>query len=151
VVEFPDLGNALGIDVHQLAQQMREQTAQAVELQQRVAGLVGHAESEDGQVRLGFSPAKGLTELAIDPRAMRMGSAELAGLIMRLCAEAVRDLDRQKQEAARETFGENFDPAAVKMDPKAMEGALQGMTETVESAGQNITTFMEQLRRRLGT
>lgn len=149
--EFPDLGNTLGIDVHRLAQQMREQTAQAAELQERVAGLVGHAESADGQVRLGFSPMRGVTELNIDPRAMRMGSDNLSRLIIELCAQAMRDLDRQKQEAARETFGDNFDPAALKIDPKAMEGALQGMTETVQSAEQNITAVMEQLRRRLGT
>jgi hypothetical protein len=82
---------------------------------------------------------------------MRMGSEKLSRLLLELCAHAVRDVDRQKQEAARETLGENFDPVALRMDPKAIDGALKSMTETVESAGQNITAFMEQLRRRLGT
>jgi len=150
-VEFPDLENALGIDVNRLAQEMRDQTAQAVELQRQVAGLVGTAESRDGQVRLGFSPSRGLTELSIDPRAMRMGSDNLSRQIMDLCTQAMDDLDRQKQEAARETFGDDFDPAALKLDAKSMEGALKGMTETVESAGQSMTSLMEQLRRRLGT
>ncbi|HEU5157522.1 MAG TPA: YbaB/EbfC family nucleoid-associated protein [Streptosporangiaceae bacterium] len=150
-MEFPDLEKALGIDVNQLARQMREQTAQAEELRRQVAGLVGHAESDDGQVRLGVSSAGGLTELSIDPRAMRMGSDNLARMILDLFGRARADLDRQKQEAARETLGDDFDPAALTMDAKTMEGALKGMSETVESAGQNITALMEQLRRRLGT
>jgi DNA-binding protein YbaB len=151
MAQFPDLEKTLGIDVNQLARQLREQTAQAAELQQAIAGLVGHAESEDGLVRLGFSPTGGLTELSIEPRAMRMGSDNLARLITDLFRQAMADLDRQKQEVARETLGDNFDQAAARPDAKAMEGALKGMSETVESAGQNITALMEQLRRRLGT
>jgi hypothetical protein len=68
---YPDLENALGIDVHGPAWQLRDQTAQTAELRRQAAGQIRHAESEDGQVRLGYSPAHGLPELSIDPRATR--------------------------------------------------------------------------------
>jgi DNA-binding protein YbaB len=149
-MELPDLGKALGVDVSQLAEETRLHAARAAELQARMRGMVGRAESKDGRVRLAFSHQDGLPELVIDPRAMRLGAEELATLIQDLVKEAVGDLDRQRQEARQETYGPDFDPEAAKPDPEGLRNVLQGMTESVESAGQNLTALMDQMRSRFG-
>lgn len=149
-VEFPDIGKVLGLDIAQLAEQARLQAVQSAELQERVASLVGRAETPDGRVRLSFSPGEGLPELHIDPRAMRLGSQELSETIRGLVLEAIRDLDRQRGEAAREVYGEGFDPETAKPDPKAVDTALQGVSDMMESAGNDVIAFMERMRRGTG-
>ena len=148
-MEFPDIGNALGVDVVRLAEETRANALKAAELQQRLGDLVGRAESEDGRVRAAFSPTAGLPELVIDPRAMRLGSEELAEVIMAVVAEAVRDLDRQRLEAAQETFGPQYDPAVARPDPASLQETLRGMSETVDLAGRSLTEIMEGLKARL--
>lgn len=79
--EFPDIERTLGIDLGAHVEQARRVAEKSAEFSARLADMVGRAESPDGRVGLGFSPEKGLTGVRIDPRAMRMGSEELAELI----------------------------------------------------------------------
>jgi DNA-binding protein YbaB len=148
-MELPDLNKVLGLDISALAEQAQQQVTQTSELRERLAGLVGRAETADGRLRLAISPERGLTELNIDPRMMRLGSEELAGSIRDLTRKAIDDLKRQKQEAARETFGPDYDPEAAIPDPEAIRGTLGGLSDAADSAGQSLTAMMEQLQRRL--
>lgn len=147
--ELPDLGRVFGVDFAKLAKAAERQAAEAAELQRRLAGLVGHAESADGRVSLTFSPAEGLPELRLDPRVLRLGSEGLAETIQAVVRKAVQDLDQQKQQIAKEILGSDFDPAEATPDPAAMASALDGVAEAVESAGDDLTKMVEQLRRRL--
>ncbi|MEV0403933.1 YbaB/EbfC family nucleoid-associated protein [Actinoallomurus sp. NPDC050550] len=146
-MELPDVGKVFGLDIAGLADQAQDQASKAAELQRRISGLVGHAETADGRIRLSFSPDEGLSELRIDPRAMRLGSEELAETIRELTRQAMRDLAGRKQEAARELFGIDFEPEAAKPDPEAMRRALHGVSAVVESTGQEMLTLVERLRR----
>jgi DNA-binding protein YbaB len=148
-MEMPDLSNALGLEIERMTKHAQQQAAHAAELQQRLAGMVGHAETPDGRVRLSFSPDEGLPELRIDPRAMRLGSDELAETIREVVLQAVRDLERRKRDAAKAAFGDDFDPESARPDSDTVQSALEGISEVVEYAGRDVTALMDRLRGRL--
>jgi len=105
-------------DAPVLARQAEQRIAQAADVQRRVASMVGRAESPDGHVMAGYGSAQGLLELHLDPRAMRMPSADLAATILRVADAARQDLARQIQQAVRETYGDAFDPMEALRDPR---------------------------------
>jgi len=94
-----------------------ERIAAAAEVQRRVAALVGHAESPDRRVRAGYSAARGLCELQLDPRALRLPAADLAATILQVADAARVDLAGQVEQAVREAYGDAFDPMAVLDEP----------------------------------
>ncbi|GAA1792902.1 YbaB/EbfC family nucleoid-associated protein [Actinomadura chokoriensis] len=148
--EFPDIERTLGIDLGAHAEQARRVAEKSAEFSARLADMVGRAESPDGRVGLGFSPEKGLTGVRIDPRAMRMGSEELAELIEQLSKEAVADLDRQKREAADEVYGEDAQKVKTPLDPAVMQDALRDMNAAFAGVSRDATALMDQLRKRMG-
>jgi YbaB/EbfC DNA-binding family len=87
-----------------------ERIATAAEVQRRVAALVGRAESPDRRVRAGYSAARGLCELHLDPRALRLSAADLAAAILQAVDAARADLAGQVDQAVREVYGDAFDP-----------------------------------------
>jgi hypothetical protein len=86
-----------------------ERIATAAEVQRRVAALVGRAESADRRVRAGYSAARGLCELHLDPRALRLPAADLAATILQVADAARVDLAGQVDQAVREVYGDAFD------------------------------------------
>ncbi|TDB84808.1 hypothetical protein E1264_23360 [Actinomadura sp. KC216] len=146
---FPDFQQLLGIDMEAVAARARRVAEQSAELNERLSGLVGHAETQDGRLRLAFSPEQGLPELHIDPRAMRMGSEELAETIQRLTREAVADLERQKQEAARDVYGDDQE-AATPPDAEKLKQSLRDMNDIFSGLSKDATGLMDEARRRLG-
>jgi DNA-binding protein YbaB len=146
---FPDFQQMLGIDMDAVAAKARRAAERSAEFNERLSGLAGRAETQDGRVRLAFSPEQGLPELHIDPRAMRMGSEELAETIQRLTLEAVADLERQKQEAAREIYGDDSE-AVTTPDAEKMKELLQDMNDTFSGLSKDGSALMDEVRRRLG-
>lgn len=61
----------------------------------RIAVLEGRAEAEEGRIRVTWVAGRGLGDLRIDPRAMRLGSDELAEAIKGAITSAMTDLQRQ--------------------------------------------------------
>jgi DNA-binding protein YbaB len=141
---IPDVEAMLGLDMAAAVEGARRMAEQAATVQDRIAGLVGRAETPDGRVRLAFSPEKGLPELHIDPRAMRMGSEELAETIQRLVGEALADLVEQKQATAAKDGVEAAAP-----DPEAIGKTLDGMSDVMRMAARDATALIEQVRARL--
>ncbi|SHG50690.1 hypothetical protein SAMN05443575_2119 [Jatrophihabitans endophyticus] len=66
-----------------------------------VADVVGAAQTEDGHVRVEFT-AQGVHDLVLDPRAMRLGSADLAAAIKATIADAAADYQQRTLDAMRE-------------------------------------------------
>jgi hypothetical protein len=145
--DYPGFAN---FDASRLAQQANERIAKAAEVQRLVAAMVGRAESPDGYVKAGYGTAQGLFELQLDPRAMRMPSADLAATVLRVAAAAKEDLARQTRQAVRETYGDAFDPMEALRDPANLTSRLAEISEVYGSAAKDATVVMEQLRRRLG-
>jgi len=78
-----------------------------------------------------------------------MGSEELAETIQRLTREAVADLERQKQEAARQVYG-NDPEAATPPDAEKLKESLQDMNDIFSGLSKDTTALMDEVRRRLG-
>lgn len=72
----------------------------------RIGEVVGEATSRDDKVKVRVSGSGQLIGLLIDPRAMRIGSQELAATIMETSRRAIEDAERQLLEMARPYFGE---------------------------------------------
>lgn len=151
-MELPNLNNVFGMDVTRLAEEARQQAALANELQQRLTGLMGRAESPDGRVQVAFLPEQGLPELYLDPRVLRLGSEELAELIQGVVWEAVQDLERQREEAARQTYGPDYDPSAAVLSDEEQQGLAHGIAQIAELA-ENTTAdaraMVDRLQRML--
>lgn len=125
---------------------VRTQIGQLGELHERLGELVGSAESEDGRVRAECTVAEVPAKLEIDPRAMRLGSQDLAETISKVIREASTDLRRQMREAMNEGFGgkglkDNLEEARSR--------ANEAMAAFRRAAGE-ATSEMEGMRRRLG-
>lgn len=66
-----------------------------------VGDVVGEAVSPDGKVRVRVTAAGQLTGLQIDPRAMRLGSQELANAVLETSRRATEDAARRVMEVTR--------------------------------------------------
>ncbi|TMR12894.1 YbaB/EbfC family nucleoid-associated protein [Nonomuraea turkmeniaca] len=67
----------------------------------RVGEVAGQAASPDDKIKVQVSSSGQLVALHIDPRAMRLGSQELADAIMNLSRRATEDAARRLMEVAR--------------------------------------------------
>src|SRR5262245_58102911 len=117
----------------------RNNLARLGEVQETLASLVGVAESADGRVHAETCNATGLKKLTIDPRAMRMGSAELAETITQVVAEAMADLRRQSQEAAQEMMG------GKKRDLKDAKASIDEARASFDRIAVDAQSEMERL------
>ncbi|MEU6721365.1 YbaB/EbfC family nucleoid-associated protein [Nonomuraea sp. NPDC046802] len=64
-------------------------------LRDRIAEVRGRGEAADGRVVVTTTQTGALAGLTIDPRAMRLGSDQLAAAIMEAAARAVRGAQRE--------------------------------------------------------
>ncbi|MGN9845238.1 YbaB/EbfC family nucleoid-associated protein [Nonomuraea sp. H19] len=63
-------------------------------LSDQIAAVRGRGEAADGRVVVEVTQTGGLAGLTIDPRALRLGSAELAAAILDAAAKATRDAEQ---------------------------------------------------------
>lgn len=85
-------------ELDRLLGQFEGEVAELQRLQGRIQGIRGQGQAADGRVTVKASLTGALAGLTIDPRAMRLGSAELADAILQAAGEAVHDAERQAQE-----------------------------------------------------
>lgn len=67
----------------------------------QVGDVVGEGASPDGKIRVRVTASGQLTGLQIDPRAMRLGSQELADAILEASRRATDDAARRVLEVTR--------------------------------------------------
>jgi DNA-binding protein YbaB len=139
-----------GMDFNEVLRNSRERMAKAGEARERMTGLTGRAESTDGRIKVASTAEDPLAELQIDPRAMRMGSEELAAAIRRVARLARQDLDRQAQEITDEVYGDDQNPMDMLRNPEEMKKNLADMQEMFGKAGDNAQAIIERLRQGLG-
>jgi DNA-binding protein YbaB len=136
-------------DFAQVAAQTRQRMEQARQLRERLAELVGRAESDDGAVRAKYTDADGLAGLVINPRLLRLGSAELAETIMRVARDARTDLEARKREAMREVYGSSFDPEGM-VDAAAVRARLDEAAEVFRRASGDTAAVLDLVRKATG-
>jgi DNA-binding protein YbaB len=131
----------------EILQATRERFAKAQAVQEQIKGLIGHAETPDGRVRVASTAADPLAELHIDPRAMRLGSQDLAQAIKETMSRARQDLDRQVNELARGgAFGNEVNPLDFVKDKAGLKTMLNDMQGAFQSLGKETQEMMEKLR-----
>lgn len=146
MTEFGDWAN---VDVEKLLRASEEHAQKATDLSERMTELRGHAASEDGRVEAHYAAA-GLTELKLDPRAMRMGSELLAEEIVKTVQAAALDMQRQMQEAMAEMFGEEDNPMKLLSDPEAVKNKVESLQRDYNKTLDSVMAEMDKHRRRLG-
>src|SRR5438128_1956209 len=67
-------------------------------LRDELRTLVGHAEFDEGKIVAEWSAADGLTALDLDPRVMRMASADLSAAIRATIRDAITDLSNRSRQ-----------------------------------------------------
>jgi DNA-binding protein YbaB len=80
-------------EIDRLLDSFQADVAELDRLKDRIAEVRGRGEAADGKVVVELSPTGALAGLTIDPRAMRLGSDELAAAILEAAGEAARDVE----------------------------------------------------------
>jgi DNA-binding protein YbaB len=140
-------GDFANIDVDKLLGGAKERFARIQEMQERAQELVGSAEGAEGKVRAEFTFTGGLTELVIDPRAMRMSSAELAEVIKTVIAEASADLQRKSTELMSEVYGTDVREL---MDPENAIAKAREAQASYDRTMSDVIGQLERMQRRMG-
>jgi YbaB/EbfC DNA-binding family protein len=141
---FGGLGALAGAAEHgPLLRQVRERAERTREIREKVRDLVGRAASDDGNVKAAYTDADGLSELTLEPKAMRLPSQDLAALIVTLSAEARADLDRQRAEALAE-----LDLGGAPFDLESSQAMLAELSNAYAGSMSEIQAVFAQFRDR---
>ena len=140
-----------GLGLGDLLRQSQERLAELASVREQMAGIQGHAESEDGRISVTSTADDPRAEIEIDPRAMRMGSANLAAALRETARRARQDLDAQvEQKITDDQYGDTGNPMDALKDQDALKKSLPDMQGVFEQAGRRSQQFMDELHRKLG-
>ncbi|MEW9546972.1 YbaB/EbfC family nucleoid-associated protein [Nonomuraea sp. NPDC050783] len=140
-----EFGDFAKIDIDKLLAGMDDQFNRLGEFQRAAGDVVGRAEEENGMVVVEYGQ-NGVRELELHPKAMRLGSAELADLIKATLAEAVADYQRRFAELMAGVFGESGNPLA---DPEAALEEVKRAEAIHDRAFTDVMGELDRIRRRL--
>ncbi|MFI7130305.1 hypothetical protein ACIBQ1_31760 [Nonomuraea sp. NPDC050153] len=139
-----DFGQELGLDPERLAADadfLFERMRRLHELPETVA----RAESKDGWVSVEYGSVSGVRGLHLDPRAMRMGSAELAETVLVLIHQARARAEADERGAAEELLGAGL-LADGQLAAERLRTATGTLQENLERAGAAIDRVRALLR-----
>ncbi|MEU8123207.1 YbaB/EbfC family nucleoid-associated protein [Spirillospora sp. NPDC049024] len=142
--------DANDFDVDKVLEDAQQRVAKMTAVREQTAKLTGHAEAADGRVEVTCGPHDPLSELRIDPRAMRMSAEELSEAIRSAAKSARRDLDRQVEELTAFQFGDSVNPLDAMKDKEKLKETLGEVQGMFEKAGRDTQAMIDQLRRNLG-
>ncbi|WP_329085904.1 YbaB/EbfC family nucleoid-associated protein [Streptosporangium sp. NBC_01469] len=92
------LGGSGDEELNRLLEQFRQEVTGLEELQEHISEVRGRGEAAQGRVTAEASLTGALISLTIDPRAMRLGSGELAEAILQAADGAARDAGERARE-----------------------------------------------------
>jgi DNA-binding protein YbaB len=147
VSEFGDLGN---LDIDKLIRISKEQSTKVAEMQERAAEIKGHAESKDRRIKVACTVADGVSDIEIDPRAMRMPAEKFAETLKDLIREATADLHRQLSDLMAETYGEAANPMAFMRNKEAMQEKIQEAADAYDRTLDDAMAELERIAKQLG-
>lgn len=118
--------------------------ARANQIRDALAGIVGRAETADGHVVVECTSGEGITTLALDPRAMRMASADLAAAIKATIAEANVDLRNRIQRAMVEVGS-----TGARLSPEQVREQLSATQQKFLAAARTAAGGLADAERKL--
>lgn len=127
-------------DTESLLRESEQRGARIRDLNERTAALVGTGRAADGRVTVTWTSGDGLADVSIDPRAMRMPSADLAEAVRAAVREALDDLRRQVREVMTEVFGE------AAGDPKSSRSRLHDAQDAFSRRMNDVVGELERAR-----
>jgi DNA-binding protein YbaB len=145
--EFGDLAN---LDLEKLIRISEQHSTKVKEMQERAAELTGRAESKDRRVKVACTVAGGVTDIEIDPRAMRMPAAEFAEILKTLIREANADLQRQLSELMAETYGEAANPMTLIENQEAVQEKIQAAAAAYDRTLDDAMSELDKIAKQLG-
>jgi DNA-binding protein YbaB len=143
--EFGDFAN---IDIDKLLKDAEKQMGLLEKFQRDLDSYVGRAEDEQGLVTVEYDH-QGVRELELHPKAMRLSSGELAGLIKVVLKDATADFESRINQAMGELFGEEDNPMLNLKDPDAALGPMKEMEAAYDRAFADVMGQLDRIRRKL--
>jgi DNA-binding protein YbaB len=145
--EFGDLGN---LDIERLIRISEEQSSKIQEMQERSADLKGQAESKDRRIKVTCTVSGGVTDIKIDPRAMRMPADLFAETLKTLIHEANADLQRQLSDLMAETYGAEANPMALMQNQEALQQRIHDAAAAYDRTLDDAMTELQRIAKQLG-
>lgn len=145
--EFGDLGN---LDIQRLIRISEEHSAKVQEMQERSAELKGVAETKDRRIRVTCTVTDGVTDIHIDPRAMRMPAEKLGETLIELIREATADMRNQLSDLMAETYGEDANPMALLKDQEAVQERIKDAATVFDRTLDDAMTELDRIAKQLG-
>ncbi len=136
-------------DMERFRERADARMAAVERLQHTLSSLVGRARDEDGLVSVEFS-SRGLSELELHPKAMRLSSGELADRIKDTMRAASDDLYRQMNRAMAEVLGEDGDQTRFLDDPEAVLAQVKEAESAFDRTAEDVLGELDRISRRLG-
>ncbi|TNY35853.1 YbaB/EbfC family nucleoid-associated protein [Thermomonospora catenispora] len=148
----------LGAGFESFQQDMEAMMGGFTEMRERIKEITGRGEAADGRIVAEYSAEGGLTKLELDPRALRLPSADLAEQIRTAVNAASEDFQRQVRELTSAQFPMSENPEEEGLDPaqalasldKIANGFASQMRELAHELGvqqQRMQEVMQQYRR----
>lgn len=134
-----------GLSSGDLDKKLRDAEQRAIrvrELNERVAELVGEGEAANGDVWVSWVAGEGLSEVQIDPQAMRLSADELGAAVKAAVRDALADLREQVQEVMAEVLGEDHSTG-----PQAARDRLEAARQVFDSRMSQVMGELERMRR----
>jgi DNA-binding protein YbaB len=145
--EFGDLAN---LDIEKLIRVSEEHSAKVKDMQERAAELKGRAETDDRRIKVTCTATGGVSDIDIDPRAMRMPAKDFAETLKRLIHEAQADLHRRLSELMAETYGEAANPMALAQNQEAVQERIQQAAAAYDRTLDDAMTELQRIAKQLG-
>lgn len=137
-------------DIERVIRETQEQIGRVEEAQTALAetSVSGHA--LDGRVEAVYRGDKGLVALNLDPRVMRMSSADLADGIVEAVQEAAAALQKELYQQMDEILGANS-PVKYLTGQADARDAIVEMSSRFNRDVESAMAEVEQVRRSMGS
>ncbi|MEU8172932.1 YbaB/EbfC family DNA-binding protein [Microbispora hainanensis] len=136
-------------DVERFQERVDARITAVERLQTTLSSLVGRARDEDGLVGVEVS-ARGLSELELHPKAMRLSSGELAERIKETMRAASDDLYQQMNRVMADALGEEGDQSRFLDDPEAVLAQVKEAESAFDRTAEDVLGELDRISRRLG-
>ena len=140
-----------GAGFERMLQNAEQGMSNVTELRERITEIVGRAEAAAGRITAEYTSEGGMSALELDPRVLRLPSAQLSQEIRAAVNAAAKDFQRQLSQVGGQVFGMTGAAALDPDDPaaaKRFQDPAVAMAQ-VDKLGNAFAGQMKDLLREL--